>query len=432
MFQANDHRRSFVLAFGLCLAVHIVLCVGCSQPPTSSPEFVRPVKTMVVTAGDDNHTRIFSGTVDASRRVELAFQVSGVLTSFPVKEGQAVAKGERIGQLRPEESQARLDSLRGRLDQSRATLVAIRSGERREEQLRRESQVREARARLANAKAEFDRHAPLVQNRVVSRAEFDVVETQYQVAQENYQSAVQLLEKGMIGREEDIMAQEAVVRGLEAQVVEAEIQLRDTTLTAPYDGVVAQRFVEEGQNVQAKEPVVRFQDNEEVEIVVDVPESIMAAEIQYADIVEVVAELSGAPGVEFPLRIREVAQVADPTTQTFQVRAAMQAPEGIRALPGMTATVRVTFRRAKILGERILVPVSAVVDSPEGQQGVWVIDGDMIVSRRAVTIGEPTGGLVEIAQGLQPGDRIAVAGATHLRDGMKVRDLGNALGGVSL
>jgi membrane fusion protein, multidrug efflux system len=58
--------------------------------------------------------------------------------------------------------------------------------------------------------------------------------------------------------------------------------------------------------------------------------------------------------------VREIAQVADPTTQTFNVRVAMQAIPGVTALPGMTATVTVTYRRAGILGNRMLVPISAV------------------------------------------------------------------------
>ena len=56
----------------------------------------------------------------------------------------------------------------------------------------------------------------------------------------------------------------------------------------------------------------------------------MAADIRTADIVQMVAELSGAPGLQFPVRIREIAQVADPTTQTFKVRVAMESPPGIR------------------------------------------------------------------------------------------------------
>jgi multidrug efflux system membrane fusion protein len=49
-----------------------------------------------------------------------------------------------------------------------------------------------------------------------------------------------------------------------------------------------------------------------------------------------------------------------------------------------------------------------------------------------VKVGAVTDGKIEILEGLQPGERIVVAGLTFLRDGMKVRDLGNALGGPSL
>lgn len=402
---------------------------GCSQPAPKQVEVVRPVKTMVVMAGNGERTRVFPATVEASKRVELAFQVPGLLSNFPAREGQKVAKGELIGQLRQDEFRARLKSLQGQLDRARATLASLRAGERREEQLRREAQVRQAAARLANARAELNRVSPLVERRAIARSDFEVIETVYRVAEEDYKAAVQVAEKGTVGREEDIMAQEGEVRGLEARVVEANIQLQDTTLSAPYDGVIAQRLAEEGQNVRAKEPVVRFQDVEEVEVVIDVPETVMAADIRAADIVSMVAELSGAPGLQFPLEVREITQVADPVTQTFKVRAAMQAPEGIRTLPGMTATVTVRYRRAEILGNRTLIPISAVMKDSQGDQVAWVMGTDSTVSRRRVKVGEPTGSDIEIVEGLEPGDRVVVAGVSFLRDGMKIRDLGDMLGG---
>jgi len=235
-----------------------------------------------------------------------------------------------------------------------------------------------------------------------------------------------------VGREEDIEARRGEVRGLEGRVVEAKLQLDDCTLRAPYDGVVAQRLVEERQNVRAMEPVVRFQD-EELEIIVDVPETVMVADIRTADIVQMVAEVSGAPGIQFPVTIREIAKEADPTTQTFRVRAAMQAPKNLQILPGMTATVTVTFHRASILGNQLLVPVSAVM-TPAGGGGpvVWVLGPAQTVSPRPVKVGAVAGGRIEIVEGLQPGDRIVVAGVTQLREGQKVRDLGDALGGGSL
>jgi RND family efflux transporter MFP subunit len=427
--KANRHGSMWLYGSAIIPLSIVGPFLGCSHPSQSNAEAVRPVKTMVVVAGDDSHVRSFPGRVEASRRVELAFQVPGLLVKLPVREGQKVEQDEVIGELRQDEFKARLTALQGQLDQSRAALAALTAGERPEERLRRESQVRAAEARLANARSVAERSKNLLARGGASRQQLEADEAAYRVAEEELQAARQLLEKGEIGREEDIQAKEAEVRGLEGRVVEANIQLRDTTLRAPYAGVIAQRFVEEGQNVQAKAPVVRLQDVEEIEIVVDVPETVMAADIQSADIVQMVAELSGAPGLQFPVRFREIAQVADPTTQTFKVRTAMQAPEGIRALPGMTATVSVTYRRARILGNRILVPISAVLKEASGEQITWVIGPDETVTRRSVELGGVTGGEVEIRSGLQPGDRIAVAGVTFLREGMKVRDLGDALGG---
>jgi RND family efflux transporter MFP subunit len=161
---------------------------------------------------------------------------------------------------------------------------------------------------------------------------------------------------------------------------------------------------------------------------VDVPETVMAS-IRLADIVSLVAEISGAPGLRFPVRVREIAQIADPTTQTFHVRVAMPSPTEARVLPGMTATVTLAYRRASVLGDRILVPIAAVFQQPGGEQVAWVLGPDGAVAPRPVKLGAATGERVEILDGLQPGDRIATAGVRFLRDGMKVRDLGDALGG---
>jgi multidrug efflux system membrane fusion protein len=405
-------RRCGCWGLSPCLPIALVfLAVGCSQQESIRPEVVRPVKTQVVIAGGALHTRVFPGRVEASTRAELAFQVSGLLLSLPVKEGQNVAQGEVIAQLRQDEFQARLQTVQGQLDQARSALNALRQGERPEERLRREAQVRVAEARLANARADFERHARLIQSNAVPRAAYELAETTYRIAQEDHRAALQVLQQGTTARQEDIKAQEAQVRGLEGRLVEANLQLEDSTLRAPYDGVIARRFVDVGQNIRAQEPVVQFQEVEEV------------------DIVHMNAEISGAPGLEFPVRIRETAQVADPITQTFQIRVAMKSPPGMNLLPGMTARVTLNYRRASILDSRILVPISAVFKDATGEQVAWVVGPDQTVSRRPVKIGEATGGQVEITEGLQPGDRIAVAGVTFLREGMQVRDLGDALGG---
>ena len=406
----------------------ILLATGCSSkaPPAS---VARPVKTMVVAAGGEARVRSFPGKVEASKRVELAFQVSGLLDKLEFKEGMEVAKGDLIAQLRQDEFQARLKSSQGQLDQARAALRALKAGDRPEQRLRLEAQVRAAEAKLSNARTEFNRAERLLASNAISKANYERAVTAYKVAQEDHKSAVQLLEKGTIGREEDIEAREAEVRGLEGRVVEAKVQLDDSTLRAPYDGKIAKRFVEPNQNIRAQEPVVKFQNVDEIEVVVDVPETVMAADLRSADIVKLLAEFSGAPGLQFPVHIKEVAQRADPVTQTFRVRVGMKAPTDVKLLPGMTATVTLTYRRAGILGDRIQVPISAVFKDATGDQVAWVIGPEQTVTARKVKLGEASGGRIEILEGLQPGDRIAVAGVTFLREGMKVRDLGDALGG---
>src|SRR5271165_3492917 len=311
----------------------LLLVSGCSPKPPAPTEVVRPVKTMVVSAGSESNVRTFPGRVEAANKVELAFQVSGLLVSLPIREGQKVAANEVVAQLRQDEFQARLRALQGQLDRSRADLQALRAGVRPEERRRLEADVRAAEAKLANARAEFVRFTQLLRNRVISRAEFDRVETAYTVAQQSYQAARQTLEQGTIAREEDILAKEAEVSGLEGQVVEANLQLEDSTLRAPYDGVIAQRFVEQGQNVRANERIVIFQDVDEIEIAVDVPETVMAADLRSADILQMLASFNGAPGLQFPVHIKEVAQRADPVTQTFLVRVGMKAPPGVNLLP---------------------------------------------------------------------------------------------------
>jgi multidrug efflux system membrane fusion protein len=400
----------------------IVLTAGCSAEKQTRSEAARPVKTMVVAAGNEPFVRTFPGKVEASKSVELAFQVPGLLVKLPVKEGQKVAKGEVIAQLRQDEFQARRKSIQGQLDQARATLSALQLGERPEERLRREAQLRAAEAKLANAKTEFDRYARLVKTSAVSRSEYELAETAYRVAQEDQKAALQLVGKGTGARKEDIDAQLAQVRTIEGRLAEANIQ------RAPYDGVVAQRSVDEGQTIVANKPVVTFQNLDEIDVVADVPEAAIAAGIRSPAIRNMIAELSAVPGRQFPVRVKEVAQVADATTQTFPVRVVMRAPRGVTVLPGMTATIVATYQRPGTQGKRILVPISAVYKQASGDQVAWVVGAYEMISRRVVKMGAATGGDVEILSGLRPGDRVVVAGAPFLSEGMKVRDLGDALG----
>lgn len=428
-----DGRRARSRWAGAAALLGIACVVGgCSRDEAPRTGARRPVKSLVVEAGAATEVRSFAGRVVASQEPDLAFQVSGLLSQFPAREGQRLTKGEVIAQLRQDEFEARLASLRGQMDRASADLRALRAGERTEERMRLEAQVRAAAARLQHARVEFDRYAELIKENAVARSDYELVETELRVAEENHEIAIQTLNRGATGREEHIEAMEADIRGLEARVREATIQFMDSTLRAPFDGVVAHRYVEESQNIAAGQPIVRFQNFESINIAVDVPEAVMAADLRREDIVALTAEFSAAPGRQFPVEIREVSQLADPVTQTFRVRLSMAAPPGALLLPGMTATVQIEHRsRAAGVGA-VRVPITAVYKGSSDAPVVWVINAQDVVEPRSVQLGGAIGGEALITEGLEPGERIAIAGVSQLAEGMQVRDLGDALSAPSV
>jgi RND family efflux transporter MFP subunit len=405
-----------------------LLLTGCTGEPPAEATIVRPVKTTVVSGSTGIDLPSLAGVARASNDVELAFQVPGVVVGQPAREGQLVAKGEVIAQLRPDEFRARLTALQGQLEQSQAVLRTLKAGERPEQQLRLESNLRAAEARAASERAQFERIAPLLGTGAIGRAQFDQAEAEFRVTKEEVKAAQQLLEQSRIARAEDIEAREAEIRGLEGRVKEATLQLDDTTIRAPFDGIVAKRFVDTNQSVNVRQPVARFQSVEELDVSVDVPESLMATDLRSADLSGTTAEFTAIPGKRFPVRLGEIAQVADPITQTFRVHFILKTPPGANLLPGMSATVHLGRQQPASRAGVVYVPPSAVYTENGGPPVAWLIGPDMTVQRRPVKLGAISSSSIEILEGLAAGDRIAVAGVSMLRDGMKVRDLGDALG----
>ncbi|MEM8886153.1 MAG: efflux RND transporter periplasmic adaptor subunit [Planctomycetota bacterium] len=209
------------------------------------------------------------------------------------------------------------------------------------------------------------------------------------------------------------------------QVLESEVRIKskaleDSTLTASFDGIIADRYVDNFQNVRAKEPVLSFQDISKLEIRVNVPEADMV--LGGRGIGELKASFSAIPGREFPLTIKEIATDADPVTQTFLVTGVMPMPKDVEPLPGMTATV---LWKPPVPEESTnpTLPTGAVAGLPGESAFVWVIDPETsTVSKRTVQIGPMRGDdRIEIKSGLKPGETVAAAGLHYLEEGAKVR-----------
>ncbi|MCH7548939.1 MAG: efflux RND transporter periplasmic adaptor subunit [Candidatus Krumholzibacteriota bacterium] len=341
----------------VCIVPVIFAVAGCSKEEPLEREPVARPIKTVVVGEDAVTERSFPGLVEASNRVDLSFRVKGPLTELKVTRGMDVKKGFLIARLDPRDYQIALE---------------------------------EAKASFTKADADFRRYQSLYEKDAVSLAELDQRRSQRDVTK---------------ARQDD-----------------AESNLSYTYLRAPFDGTISDRFVENFEVVAAQQPIVSLENFDMLDILIDLPEHLIATVRDKKDDMSIVATFDAAPGVEYPVTIKAITSQADPATRTYEVRVSMKQPSEINVLTGMTAQVTSKTTVTNTSGGVNVIPAVAVFEDDEGKSCVWVIDEEMTVHKREVVPGEITGvGEIVIEDGLNPGDRVAVAAVAQLREGMKVR-----------
>jgi len=350
--------------FGALLSAACVLLTACDDPPPPpAPEVARPVKIFEIAASGDRGTREYPGRIKAGQYSEMSFEVPGKVTEFVYREGSLVKAGAMLAKLDPRDYQTRYDS---------------------------------ALAKQSYAEAERDRYKAMYEKDVKPWSEYELRMRQYDVRT--------------------------------SEVREAKKALDDTILVAPFEGVMARKLVEEFEQVRAKVPVLILQNDELLEIKIAVPERDLAggsgnrqSDEEMTGELRPRVQISSLPGREFPARVKELATVADPTTRTFEATLVFAKPEDANILGGMTAKVIIDLPLARAI-EGVLVPSIAVVSDVEAGGRVWIVDREtLMVSPRAVELGELMGKEIEVRTGLEGGEWIAASGVHQLRDGMTVR-----------
>jgi RND family efflux transporter MFP subunit len=213
----------------------------------------------------------------------------------------------------------------------------------------------------------------------------------------------------------------------QAQLDGAEKNLTYTYLRAPFTGRIGRRYVENYMDVVSNEQIVDLNDITNIEVKVNVPESIISLSRQLGDKLELknFAEFETAPGKQYQLQIKEISNRADPLTQTFEVTFQMPQPDDIALLPGMNALVRLeaTVKTDVDFETRIRIPAIAVMGADDEGSYVWVVNQqDMTVHRTMVELGQMSSeDKIFISSGLIGGEQLVVAGMKSLQEGIKVQ-----------
>lgn len=373
-------------AAGLFVIVALCVGIGLLRRETVSeadPEVVRPVRTVSLIGGGGEKVKRYFGTVQGSRRVDLSFRVSGPLQQVRVEKGASVKKGDLLAAIDPRDFQTQLKQA--------------------------QSAQAQAQAQYNDASANFKRYDNLYKQRIIAAATHDAHKAQLEVTR-------------------------SALRSAEARTAAAMNALKDVELHAPFDGIIANRMVENFQDVMAKQPVITLQDVTTLDIVFGLPDNdvLLAPLPVSADLKALVkdterlsmeAQFDAIPSRSFPVRLKEFAAQADPRTNTYPVTVTLPQPDDVRILPGMAATVTVSFSAGGARTEgHYLVPATAVLNEGGENNFLWRYE-DGQVRRVPVRLGGPhNGGMLEVSgPDLRDGDRIVAAGVHFLREGQKVR-----------
>lgn len=197
-----------------------------------------------------------NGNVDI-REVDLSFRVGGRLMVLAVDEGSAVRKGDVLGRLDAEPYEIALKDARFYRESLAEQLKLLEAGNRREVVAASLAQWQSQQAALANAERTWKRLHELVKTRSVSKQEFDNAQEALERAQasvRSYGEAYAAIASG--ARDEEIAKARADVRRAGAAVEKAELDIEDTALVSPSDGVILTRPVEPGSMLNAGSPVL--------------------------------------------------------------------------------------------------------------------------------------------------------------------------------
>ncbi len=330
-----------------------------------------PVEVQAVSKGDIEQVILVTGLVEARATVQVMPKVSGRLESLGVKgdggkpvrveEGLAVSKDQQIGQIDRELYQAAAS-------QAKAQAAA-------------------ARAEAADAEREKNRMNSLF---------------------EGGSATAQMRDKAATAAE----TSQARLKAAQATQELAAINLRESVLRSPMDGVVTKRHIDEGNLVGVGQPVVTIADVAEVKVIVSVSE-------RYAGLIREGLPcrlmVDAYPGRVFEASVKSVYPALDAGTRSLQAEIRL-GNSGTELKPGMFARVELVTAQKK---DVVVAPIDSVMGGKVSDAFVYVVK-DSVAHKKVVQRGIVQGDRLEITSGLDEGEQLVVNGMTYLKENIKV------------
>jgi RND family efflux transporter MFP subunit len=406
-------RHPYVPALALVLAAGALSTACNSETPAAAATPATPEPTVVATAVVDSrpierHLRV-TGSVIADEQAEVSAELAGRVTATPVERGSRVPAGALLVRISASESSAQLQEAEANAGQIEARL-GLAAGQSFDP--RRVPEVLNAQASLDWAEAEFARIQSLLDQKVVSKSEWEQRRTQVEAARQQYKVAVN-------GAEQSYRSLQAA----RARVALANKSMADTSVRAPFAGLVAERAVSVGDYVTKGARVATVVSIDPLRVELTVPEQAIA-QVKVGQPVRLTVD--AYPGEEFPATVRFVSPSVRVDQRALTVEAIAPNKDG-RLKPGLFATALIQQGSP---APALTVPGTSI-ETVSGTSRVYVVK-DGKAEERIVTLGEKVADRIEVATGLKAGELVVAEPRGRVTDGMSVRsrpstELGTAL-----
>jgi len=351
------------------LTVGILVLAACDDGGTIPEPPIRSIKPFYVSELAGGQVRNFNGTVAASGTSTLSFSIGGTIKTITVNAGDRVSNGQAL---------ATLDGAPYKLDVDAAR-----------------SQLNAAKATLATQKTELKRQKDLYDRGWVAKVVYDQALLSFESSKEdlNYK---------------------------QSKLSSAERDLANTILKAPYDGIIANRTAEPFTEISAGNPLFEINAKGALEVIISVPNTIVSR-FTIGQPVKINSDQIAGCGCQG--RITEIGSVAT-AANAVTVKATLENPPA-NLIPGVSMNVFVALSDTDNI-DGYLLPLNAIAASTgEGTGYVFIFDeGSGSVKRVEIRGRAGRDNMVQVIEGVKAGDIVAAAGVSFLRDGQKVKLMG--------
>jgi RND family efflux transporter MFP subunit len=410
--RTDSSPSSFMKKFH-CLAgatvFATILVGGCSKSVSSTVlgDSAHPTPVHVYTVAEETARRRVqaAGSLYALEESILSSEVEGRVSQVLADIGDTVREGQPLILIDPQELQLEVDRQRGLVTQVRAQL-GIGPNEPPPSDPQKLASVQRAAADLYDAERKYGRAQEMFKDKLISQQQLDEAASRFQSTQAGYTVALQ-----------DVNRLKALLVSSEASERLAEKKLNDATIRAPFPGSIKTRDVHPGEYLRVQGPVMVLVRTDTLRARLAVPER-WAGWVKDGATVDL--QVEAFPGETFHGRVSRINPAVAQDSRTFDAEALIANSDG-RLKPGF-------FVQASIPSEKeektIFLPEGAV-NYRYGVYKVFLLSGNRVSEHQIRPAGQTEdqrGKRFEVAEGLKPGDRVAVAISGDLHDGATVQE----------